>query len=94
MRSQSEVLLAHLLDSLGVSWDYEPQRFYLGYGFYTPDFYLGEFDHWVEVKGMWTELSRRKFDDFSASHSASAVMARTLLRGPVPETINEILEGV
>ena len=94
MRSLSEALMAHTLDLMQVEWEYEPQRFDLGWGFYTPDFYLPEFDHWVEVKGMWTDSSRRKFEEFSATHHASAVMARSLLRGPKPVTINDILKGL
>lgn len=94
MRSLSEALMAHTLDLLGVEWEYEPERFDLGWGLYTPDFYLPEFGHWVEVKGMWTDSSRRKFDEFSTTHHASAVMARSLLRGPKPVTINDILKGL
>lgn len=93
MRSRSEALFAHHLDSLGVDWEYEPQRFDLGWATYTPDFYLPEFDHWVEIKGWWTEVSRRKFDEFATQHSASAVMAKPLLKGHEP-TIAQIMKGV
>lgn len=93
MRSRSEALFAHHLDSLGVEWSYEPQRFDLGWATYTPDFHLPEFDHWVEVKGWWTETSRRKFDEFATQHSASAVMAKPLLKGLAP-TITQIMKGV
>lgn len=93
MRSKSEALFAHHLDSLGMEWEYEPERFDLGWSTYTPDFYLPEFDHWVEVKGWWTDTSRRKFDEFALSHSASVVRAKALLNG-VDLAALEIMKGV
>jgi hypothetical protein len=78
MRSQSETLFADHLDSLCVTWEYEPQRFDLGWATYTPDFYLPEFGLWIEVKGSWRENSRRKFDEFSLTHTASVVPASSV----------------
>jgi len=79
MRSRSETLFAHHLDSLGVDWQYEPERFDLGWSTYTPDFYMPKLDRWIEVKGQWTDVSLRKFTEFQQTHLASAVMAKDLL---------------
>lgn len=91
MRSKSEVLFAHHLDEIGARWKYEPQRFDLGWCTYTPDFYLDDFDHWVEVKGFWREDALRKAGDFSLLHPLSVVMASTLLKGSPPETVSELI---
>lgn len=80
MRSKSEVLFAQYLDSIKMAWWYEPERFDLGWSTYTPDFYLPELDHWIEVKGQWTEVSLRKFADFGVDHRISAVLAKDILR--------------
>lgn len=47
----SEGVFAGDLDRAGIAWQYEPKRFKLSWCTYTPDFYLPEFDIWVEVKG-------------------------------------------
>lgn len=47
----SEGVFAKALDDNDIVWQYEPKRFKLSWCSYTPDFYLPEFDIWVEVKG-------------------------------------------
>lgn len=47
----SEGVFARQLDAAGIEWVYEPYRFRLSIGSYLPDFYLPQFDIWVEVKG-------------------------------------------
>ena len=47
----SEGVFARDLDEAGIAWEYEPRRFRLSWCSYRPDFYLPEFDIWVEVKG-------------------------------------------
>ena len=79
MRSKSETLFAYHLDSLGIDWQYEPQRFDLGWSTYTPDFYMPGLDQWIEVKGQWTDISLRKFSEFQRTHRALAVLAKDLL---------------
>jgi hypothetical protein len=77
MRSTWEAKCAELLDSVGIKWVYEPQRFDLQSGLYynksikgkkvwtyLPDFYLPEFNIYLEVKGWMTEESQRKIDRF------------------------------
>ncbi len=50
MRSKLEARVAKKLDFYGVKWEYEPRRFNLGTTTYMPDFYLPEFDIWLEAK--------------------------------------------
>lgn len=47
----SEGVFARDLDGAKIIWQYEPRRFRLSWCTYLPDFYLPEFDIWVEVKG-------------------------------------------
>lgn len=55
-RSRLEARWAVVFDTLGVKWEYEKEGFNLdpeGAGFYyLPDFWLPEFELWVEVKGV------------------------------------------
>ncbi|HTW62997.1 MAG TPA: cytidylate kinase family protein [Bryobacteraceae bacterium] len=55
----SEEVFANLLDFYGISWDYEPRSFPLQWDkdgkvseAFTPDFYLPEFDLYVELTTM------------------------------------------
>jgi hypothetical protein len=51
-RSLLEACWAATLDSLGVTWEYEPTTFDLPSGVkYLPDFHLPEIGTWIEVKG-------------------------------------------
>lgn len=63
----SERELALLLDSYGVRWEYEPTTFVLEVdergnpaSAFTPDFYLPDFDTYVEVTTMRQPLVTRK----------------------------------
>ena len=63
----SEQAFASLLDSYGICWEYEPRMFVLerdsdgntARGF-TPDFYLPEFDMYVELTTLRQRLVNRK----------------------------------
>jgi hypothetical protein len=51
-RSRLEARWAVLFDSLGFKWEYEKEGYDLGeIGWYLPDFYLPEFNCWIEIKG-------------------------------------------
>jgi len=60
----SEGVFAQQLDEVGIAWVYEPRRFKLSWCTYLPDFYLPEFDIWVEVKGFMSEEAQQKIDTF------------------------------
>ncbi len=49
-RSKLEALWAVFFDSMSVKWAYEPKRFPYKKTTYLPDFYLEEFNIWVEIK--------------------------------------------
>jgi cytidylate kinase len=56
---QSEEIFANLLDFYRIAWEYEPRSFPIQYNrdgnpqeFFTPDFYLPEFDLYVELTTM------------------------------------------
>jgi hypothetical protein len=56
---QSEEMFANLLDFYRIAWEYEPRSFPIQYDrdgkpleFFTPDFYLPEFDVYIELTTM------------------------------------------
>jgi hypothetical protein len=49
----SEGVFARELDRVGIEWLYEPRWFRTRHGMYLPDFFLPEFNIWIEVKGSW-----------------------------------------
>jgi hypothetical protein len=55
-----------------IKWEYEPKAFDVKYKkafkSYTPDFYLPEFDCWIEIKGWWREDSLIKFKKFKIQY--------------------------
>lgn len=53
MRSEWEVKVAKFFDEHNIKWYYEFLRFNFGFCTYMPDFYLPEYNTWVEVKGWW-----------------------------------------
>lgn len=62
-RSRAEARWMILLDSLGISYTYEPE----GYQFkdntrYLPDFYLNDQDAYLEIKGLMQEKDEHKIE--------------------------------
>lgn len=63
----SEAEIARLLDFYGVRWEYEPRSFPLEWDaqgrptqFFTPDFYLPDYDLYLEVTTLKPALTNRK----------------------------------
>ncbi len=62
----SEAEFARLLNYYGIEWEYEPHQFALQWRdgkaveMFTPDFYLTEFDMYIELTTMRQSLVRRK----------------------------------
>jgi hypoxanthine phosphoribosyltransferase len=63
----SEEEFARLFDYYGVQWEYEPQRFAVEWNeageptrYFTPDFYLPEYDLYIEVTTLKQRLITRK----------------------------------
>ena len=69
-RSAWEANIARLFNAMKIKWEYEPKTFYFekirrGCISYTPDFYLPEYDVWIEVKGWMDDKSRTKLKRFA-----------------------------
>lgn len=69
MHSSWEVKFAQCLDKWKIKWSYESRKFIVGKGkypgrVYTPDFYLPEFDLYVEIKGYLRKDNKRKLQQF------------------------------
>jgi hypothetical protein len=64
-----ELMVAKYLDSIGVTWKRNKNKFVYIHlngkdSTYTPDFYVKEWDSYIEVKGYETELDRCKWKQF------------------------------
>lgn len=63
-RSRLEARWAVFFDALGVRWEYEREGYDLDGIWYLPDFWLPQFETWVEIKGQapdddaWRKLMR------------------------------------
>lgn len=68
-RSSWEILFAQFLDLSGIKYKYESKTFDLGNTTYTPDFYLPEFDLYIEIKGWWRDNAKKKFKIFKKNYS-------------------------
>ena len=71
--SSWEANFAKWCDCSGIKWQYEPKAFELNINnkltTYTPDFYLPEFDLWIEIKGYWYQDAKQKFDIWKLQYS-------------------------
>jgi hypothetical protein len=56
--SRWEVNIARLFNYLGVKWIYQPKTFDLGSQNYTPDFYLPDYNTYIEVKNFLWRYSK------------------------------------
>ncbi|KAB2380171.1 PDDEXK family nuclease [Bacillus toyonensis] len=72
-RSTWEVELAELLTSLGIAYEYEPVRFYYKNHkeSYLVDFYLPEYDTFIEVKGYMDKRSLKRCNLFRKYQGAT-----------------------
>ncbi len=62
--SRWEANIARLCDFLKIKWIHQPKVFDLGFQNYTPDFYLPEYDFYVEVKNFLNDYSKRRDREF------------------------------
>jgi len=61
-RSNWEIELAEIMTELGIAFEYEPKRFYFRkeHESYLPDFFLPDYNCWIEVKGYMDKRSLRR----------------------------------
>lgn len=68
MRSTWETKFAQFLSLSGHNWIYEPKRFYFNDCTYCPDFYIPDFDCYIEIKGWWRPNTKKRFDLFKQNY--------------------------
>lgn len=95
-RSRLEARWAVAFDAMGIKYEYEPEGFDLGDGYYyLPDFYLPDDDVWVEVKGkQLSDDEREKLERFCSAKCdiAKGGSRFRLLEGEIPNELI-ILDG-
>jgi len=84
MDSTWEVAMAKKLDELGVKWTRD-ESLVLEYRTirdrkrrYIPDFFLPDYDLYIEVKGYWTDAARHKMIDVQARNPVKILILETL----------------
>ena len=84
MDSTWEVAMAERLDELGVKWMRNPsiKLKYLTRSRrlrnYIPDFYLPDYDLYIEVKGYWTDAARHKMKSVQALNPVKLLILESL----------------
>ncbi len=84
MDSTWEVAMANRLDTLGILWERstDMKLEYRTRGGrkknYIPDFYLPDYDIYIEVKGYWTEAARHKMEDVQKRHPVKFLILESL----------------
>jgi len=85
MDSTWEVALAKKLDELGIKWRRD-ESMILEYRTvrgrkrkYIPDFYLPDYDLYVEVKGYWTDAARYKMKDVVERNQVEMLILESLV---------------
>ncbi len=68
-RSNWELWFAQFLTLSRIKWQYESNTFDLGNTTYTPDFYLPNFNMYVEIKGYFSEKAKEKIKIFKKIYS-------------------------
>jgi hypothetical protein len=60
-RSKSEATFVRWCVANGIDWKYEPYTLqFHDRQSYTPDFWLPEYSHFIEVKGLWGGSAKKK----------------------------------
>ena len=99
MDSTWESALATLMDRLEINWD-RGDHLILDYQTprgrkrkYIPDFYLPDYDIYVEVKGYWTDAARQKVADVEQRHGIKLLVLESLREvGRIESKIEEHLK--
>tara|TARA_Y100000310_G_scaffold298831_1_gene333129 strand:- start:879 stop:1253 length:375 start_codon:yes stop_codon:yes gene_type:complete len=84
MDSTWEVAMARRLDELSVKWirNSDLKLEYVTRGRrkrkYIPDFYLPDYDLYIEVKGYWTDAARHKMKDVQKRNPVKILIVESL----------------
>ena len=84
MDSTWEVALAKRLDDLKIKWvrnehiNFEYRTVRDRKRKYIPDFYLPDYETYVEVKGYWTDAARHKMRDVLSRHDIKMIILESL----------------
>jgi len=84
MDSTWEVAMAERLDHLNISWERKEDMklpYYSKTGRkrnYIPDFYLPDYDTYIEVKGYWTDTARYKMISVQKTNPVKIVILESL----------------
>lgn len=80
-RSRLEARWAVFFDALDIKWEYEPEGYDLNeFGLYLPDFFLPEFNCWIEIKGTYPsdlELDKCRYlseNLYGATHNSDIIL--------------------
>jgi len=77
MRSSWEVKFAKWLDSKGFIWEYEHRLYEMNGVYYIPDFWVNDFNCYIEVKGMYDDRSKIKVALFRESYPETPLVLAT-----------------
>lgn len=73
MRSSYEIKFAFFLDCNNIKYKYEPERFYFKDCTYCPDFYIPEWNLYIEIKGWWRFQDKKRFNLFKKCYSTKNI---------------------
>ena len=85
MDSTWEVACAKRLDTLGIKWQRNPsiklqyRDRKLRLRNYIPDFYLPDYDIYLEIKGYWTEAAKWKMRDIMVRYPGKIRLLESLV---------------
>ena len=81
--SRWEANFARVLNFLGIKWKFQPKTFDLKDRKYTPDFYLPEYNLFIEIKNFLSEFSEerdRKFREVHPNENLSMLLKSDYLK--------------
>ena len=67
--SRWEANFARILNLLKIKWEFQPGTFDLKTQKYTPDFYLKDYDAYIEIKNFLSDYSRKRDEEFRKLYS-------------------------
>lgn len=67
--SRWEANFARILNLLKIKWEFQPETFNLKTQKYTPDFYLPQYNSYVEIKNFLSEYSLNRDKEFRSLYS-------------------------